>query len=85
MAFAEIQLNQHTLLELESWLEEFGAMKSIDDPCAWVLVMRDWSAEIKMEKDSLRVVWNEKGNKKECFFSYGLTRKDVENAILQGP
>ncbi len=78
-------LNQHSLVALETWLEQLGARKSDEDPCVWLLSLNDWSAVIKMEHDELQVTWEQDGECSHCFFSYGLQRKDVQLAITQGP
>ena len=78
-------LNQHSLEALESWLKKLGAERSESDICLWYWVMPKWSAEIKVEKESLRVSWDKDGKKKYCSFPYGLSRKDVQSAIFEGP
>ena len=78
-------LNQHSLASLELWLTGLGGQRIEEDPCRWLLFMQDWSVEINLEKDSLSVVWEKKGKKKPCSFSYGLPRQDIEMAILEGP
>ena len=78
-------LNQHSLADLEIWLNQLGAQRSSDNPCLWLWIMSDWSAEIKMETEELRVIWERKGIKSQHCFSYGLTRQDVEAALKQGP
>jgi len=81
----ETPLNQHSLSSLELWLQNLGAQRSQDNRCVWLWSMPAWSAEIQMESDELRVTWNKQGKKNQCCFPYGLTRKDVESAIIQGP
>ncbi len=78
-------LNQHSLPALESWLDELGASKSTTDPCVWVWSMPQWSAEIKMDVDELQVTWHQDGNLRHCHFPYGLSRLDVQSAIVEGP
>ena len=76
-------LNQHSLSALESLLMDLGAQKSKKDPCLWHLLMPKWSAEIRMEQDELCVSWLD--SKTQCCFPYGLSRKDIENALKEGP
>ena len=78
-------LNQHSLLALETWLNDLGATQSKQDPCLWTWLMPEWSAEIKIEKDELEVIWEKDGKRNRCCFPYGLSRKDVQNAIIDGP
>ena len=78
-------LNRHSLIALESWLDELGAQQSNSAPCLWIWLMPNWSAELKMEQDELRVTWEQKGQQSCCCFSYGLHRGDVDVAITQGP
>ena len=78
-------LNQHSLAALEYWLVELGAERIENDPCSWFLVMPNWSAQIKLEKDSISVIWEKEEQSKPCSFSYGLSREDIEMAILEGP
>ncbi len=85
MSLDQTPLNQHSLLAIESWLEQLGAKKSVDNPCLWHLDKEYWSVEIFIQKDSIRVIWDQKGVRNQCDFSYGLYREDVERAILQGP
>ena len=82
---AQIPLNQHSLGSIELWLNELGAKKSTNDPCLWLLKTVNWSAEIKIEQDELRVVWEKDGKRNQCCFSYGLSRQDIEFAMMQGP
>ncbi len=82
---AETPLNQHSLIALESWLRELGAEKSSSDPCVWNLLLSEWSAQIKLEQDELRVTWDQDESKRQCCFSYGLSRRDVEAAMNEGP
>ncbi len=62
-------------------------------PCHWDLHRRDWSAEIELEIEELSVRWQGatapaspgSGRRNERHFPYGLSRADVEAAILAGP
>ena len=81
----ETPLNRHSLSALEVWLGDLGAQRSRTDPCCWTWVLPQWSAEIQMEKDELRVTWKKGGQCNQCCFPYGLSRSDVEVAISQGP
>ena len=72
-------LNQHSLVALESWLNQLGAQKSRKNPCLWIWLMPQWSAEIEMDRDELKVIWEKDGKLIKCSFPYGLPRRDVQN------
>ena len=82
---AQTPLNQHSLMALENWLVELGAKKSLDYPCQWTWTKSEWSAKIFLKQDEITIVWEKNNQVSECFFPYGLTRADVEAAIMQGP
>tara|TARA_Y100001968_G_scaffold214785_1_gene197596 strand:- start:12160 stop:12426 length:267 start_codon:yes stop_codon:yes gene_type:complete len=82
---AQTPLNQHSLIALELWLKELGAKPSHNDRSVWNLVMPKWSAQIKMQRDNLLIAWEQEGKRRHCGFPYGLSRLDVQSAILQGP
>ena len=82
---AHTPLNQHSLAALESWLNGLGAQKSIKNPCLWIWSMSKWSAEITMDPDELKVIWDQAGKVTQCSFPYGLPRSDVQIAMLEGP
>ncbi|KGG13502.1 MULTISPECIES: DUF3143 domain-containing protein [Prochlorococcus] len=82
---AKTPLNQHSLGALEFWLSELGATKSEEDPCIWFWVFAQWSAEIEVGQDELRVIWIKGEQKSQFGFPYGLSRQDVEDALKQGP
>ena len=81
----KVPLNRHSLMDLEYWLDELGAKRCEENPSRWVLSFPEWSAEIQMEQDELKVIWEKDGERKQCCFSYGLTRGDVEAVMTQGP
>ena len=82
---AQTPISRHSLRALETWLCNFGAKKSLSDPCLWGLSIPEWSAEIKFSKDELEVVWEKDQKIVKRSFPYGLSRIDVEEAIRQGP
>ena len=83
---AQTPLNQHSLQALERWLQGLGAEQQVGDPCRWVLNTSDWSAELALEQEDLRVTWRQTGRSdQQCCFPYGLCRADVEAAIDVGP
>lgn len=78
-------LNQHSLKALETWLEGLGAQRSHSDPCCWDWDMPQWSAQIKLASDNIRITWEKERSKHHCTFSYGLSREDIQAAFYQGP
>jgi len=82
---SQIPLNQHSLSAIESWLYGMGAHKSELDPCLWLWITSQWSAEIKLERDELKVTWEQEGKSSQRSFPYGLPRYDIQIAIAEGP
>ncbi len=78
-------LNQHSLKDLETWLRGIGAERSSHDPTIWDWLMPGWSAQIKLDIETLRITWEKNGIKQQCSFPYGLSRDDVETSFFQGP
>lgn len=79
-------LNQHSLRALEQWLTSLGASRVDGDPCLWALVTPEWTAELQLEREDLRVAWQRPDQSdRVCSLPYGLPRADVEAAILAGP
>ena len=82
---ADTPLNQHSLAAIELWWQGMGAEQSKNDLSKWVWTSKDWTAEILIEYDELRVVWQKTSSQKQCSFPYGLSRRDVEAAMNEGP
>ena len=79
-------LNQHSLRALEQWLRELGAEPASDNPCLWVLSCPDWSAQLLLDREELKVIWQQPGQPdRQCLLPYGLPRADVAAAIEAGP
>ena len=78
-------INQYSLQSLELWLADLGAVKDVNNPSKWYLLLSNWNATIIFEKEDLSVIWEIAGQETKRLFSYCINIKDVENAILQGP
>ena len=78
-------INQYSLQSLELWLTDLGAVKDVNNPSKWYLLLSNWNATIIFEEEDLSVIWESEGQKTKRLFSYCINREDVENAILQGP
>ena len=82
---SDTPINHHSLQSLELWLNALGAVKDIDNPSKWYLLLTNWNATIIFEEENLSVVWESEGILTKRLFSYCINREDIENAILQGP
>lgn len=82
---APTPLYHHPLPSLESWLETLGARQPHRHSSLWILEQADWSAEIELRQAELCVRWLQNGEQRQRTFPYGLTRADVQAAILAGP
>jgi hypothetical protein len=78
-------LYNHPLPALEDWLRQLGGSQSRENVAHWDLHRPQWSARIEMEVEELRVSWHQEGRTTARQFPYGLSRADVEAAILAGP
>jgi hypothetical protein len=81
----EAPLYNHPLPALEQWLRELGAVQQGPHSCRWQLELGSWSAELELEVEELSVHWSTPSGSVERHFPYGLSRADVEAAILAGP
>ncbi|TGG93786.1 MAG: DUF3143 domain-containing protein [Aphanocapsa feldmannii 277cV] len=82
---ADTPLSQHSLPALEQWLKESGCRRDARDPCLWKLSQPRWHAELCLEVEEIEVRWTSAEGSSLRAFSYGLSRADVERAILAGP
>ncbi|RCL52269.1 MAG: DUF3143 domain-containing protein [Synechococcus sp. MED-G71] len=82
---SDTPLYSHPLPALEQWLQTSGFIQSPADPCLWTLVRSQWTAELILQSDGLVISWTAEGRSTQRGFSYGLTRADLESAILAGP
>lgn len=82
---ARTPLYHHPLPALEEWLRSLGAVQQPGNLCRWDLHRPQWSAEIELEVEELRVSWHQEGHTVARHFPYGLSRADTEAAILAGP
>ena len=85
MNFPKKPINQYSLQLLELWLTNLGAVKDVNNPSKWYLLLSNWNATIFFEQEDLSVIWESEGQETKRLFSYSINREDVENAILQGP
>ena len=78
-------LYNHPLPALEQWLRDLGALQQGPHSCLWSLQLGSWTAELELEVEELSVRWAAAAGPVERHFPYGLSRADVEAAILAGP
>ena len=78
-------LYHHALPQLEAWLRELGAHQQSTHSCRWDLHRPQWSALLELEVEELKVSWHQEGRQSVRHFPYGLSRADMEAAILAGP
>jgi len=82
---SETPLYHHPLPALEAWLASIGAHQQRSQPCCWDLHGPEWSAQIELEVEELKVSCHNEGRVSVRHFPYGLSRADAEAAILAGP
>jgi len=78
-------LYNHPLPALEGWLRDLGARQQEPHATLWDLQCPQWSVQIELESEELKVSWDHDGSRSVRHFPYGLSRADVEAAILAGP
>lgn len=78
-------LYHHPLPALEDWLRQLGARQERAHSVFWDLHRPQWSARIALDVEELSVSWHHDGQQTQRHFPYGLSRADVEAAILAGP
>jgi hypothetical protein len=66
-------------------LEDLGASQQHRHSPLWNLEQPGWTALIELKEAELRVTWLQGGEPCQRTFSYGLSRADVQAAILAGP
>ncbi|GAQ92805.1 hypothetical protein KFL_011460010 [Klebsormidium nitens] len=80
----------HSLLCIEAWLRKLGFVQVLDDPAWWTIMRDDWHAELRLDVVDISVTYLKAGPGKlprdiEKRWSYGLSRRDFEAAIMAGP
>lgn len=78
-------LYHHPLPLLEAWLRGMGARQRGAHSTQWDLHQPQWSALLELDVEDLKVSWLQDGRQSLRQFPYGLSRADVEAAILAGP
>ena len=57
MNLSKKPINQHSLQSLELWLTDLGAVKDINNPSKWYMLLSDWNATIIFEQEDLEKVF----------------------------
>ena len=68
-------INQNSLQSLELWLTDLGAVKDINNPSKWYLLLSNWNAIIIFEQEDLSVIWKVKDKKLKDYFPTALIEK----------
>jgi len=68
-------INQNSLQSLELWLTDLGAVKDINNPSKWYLLLSNWNATIIFEQEDLSVIWESEGKKLKDYFPIALIEK----------
>ncbi|MFZ4805041.1 MAG: DUF3143 domain-containing protein [Synechococcus lacustris] len=82
---SDTPLYNHPLPALEQWLLTTGFKRVEGEPCRWQLHLAQWSAQLELQSDGLKIIWSKDGQTTSRHFSYGLSRTDMEAALLAGP
>ena len=59
---------------MECWLTDLGAVKDVNNPSKWYLLLSNWNATIIFEQEDLSVIWESEGKATERLFSYCINR-----------
>ena len=70
MNLSKKPINQNSLQSLELWLTDLGAVKDINNPSKWYLLLSNWNATIIFEQEDLSVIWESEGQETKRLFSY---------------
>ena len=82
---SDTPLYGHPIPALEQWLLTTGFERDEGDPSSWHLHLAQWSAQLHLQADGLKVIWTRGEQATSRHFSYGLSRADMEAALLAGP
>ena len=83
---ANTPLYHHPLPAIEAWLKHVGCQQDEANPGLWYLKQPQWQAEVELEVEDIEVRWTaSSGTTVHRSFPYGLSRLDVERAIMAGP
>ncbi len=82
---ADTALYNHPLPAIEHWLASQGCRQDDQNPSIWYITRPEWSAELFMDVEDIRVRYIMGGKDLHRAFPYSLSRRDVEEAIFAGP
>ncbi len=85
---ADTPLYNHPLPDIEQWLSSQGCQQDPDNLHCWYLQNPNWSAEVRLDIDSLTVRYfgaSADNRDIQRSFKYSLSRKDLDEAIFAGP
>jgi Protein of unknown function (DUF3143) len=81
-------LYNHTLPQIEQWLQDRGCKQDDQQPHCWHLDYSTWQAELWLDIEQITVRYIEAGEGKQDIqrsFKYSLSRQDIEEAVFSGP
>lgn len=81
-------LYNHPLPQIEQWLSQLGGEQDREELHCWRLKHDSWSAEIYLETEQLIVCYlkaDTDGSDIQRAFKYSLSRRDIQDAVLDGP
>ncbi len=85
---SDVPLYNHTLANIESWLQGQGCEQDSSDRNVWHLVQQGWRAELELDVERIVASYemlDGSRSKVQRSFPYALSRKDLEAAIFAGP
>ncbi|MFN3926767.1 MAG: DUF3143 domain-containing protein [Pseudanabaenaceae cyanobacterium] len=78
-------LYNHPLPQIEEWLRAKGCRQDNYNPSIWYVDTPQWSAELIMDVEDIRVRYASGDRDIWRAFPYSLSRQDIEDAIFSGP
>ena len=76
-------INQNSLQSLELWLTDLGAVKDINNPSKWYLLLSNWNATIIFEQEELSVIWESEGQEtKSCLLYTSPSPRDKRQSRM---
>ncbi|NJM58427.1 MAG: DUF3143 domain-containing protein [Synechococcales cyanobacterium RU_4_20] len=80
-------LYNHSLMAIETWLQQQGCEQDEQDRNLWRVVQASWTAALELDVEKIIVSYEDKQTHGtvQRIFPYSLSRQDLENAIFAGP
>ncbi len=80
-------LYNHSLMAIETWLQQQGCEQDEQDKNLWRVVRDSWTAALELDVEQIVVSYKDTQTDSgiQRAFPYSLSREDLENAIFSGP